>query len=452
MVINVIVSCFLIIIIAFVLYETVNYTIYSRFESDLTSNAKSIVSIMENTTIPSNSKVIYFNQVNLPGYLILILNSSGQIIEESGKISVTSNFLDKLSNVAQKYHSAYFFKEHINKDNLLMLSIPIYENKVLDGFVVIGNSTNIIDNSLSVLSVYLIFGSIIFVFLIFIVNYYFVEKVIESIDEITSQIISITGFKLNQRLMSTGFDQEIVALAEEFNKLFDRLEDTFQRESAFINDVAHEIKTPLAIINGEGEMALSKGDEKRDYVKAIKSIVIETKRIEKVLNDVLSLARTKYLNKGIENVQFDLYPVIFDIAGDVNVLSNAKNISFKFSPRGKNFYVFGNRDSIRKAISNVAINAVKYTKTGSINLYLYKKSSKIYIIVEDTGIGIKKDDLYKIFNRFYRSKNSNKFKGAGLGLAISKSIIESFGGNISVDSTVGKGSKFTITFTESKKT
>ena len=125
LVINVIVSFFLIIIIAFVLYETVNYTIYSRFESDLTSNANNIVSIMGNTTIPSSSKIIYFNQVNLPGYLILILNSGGQIIEESGKISVASYFLDKLSNVAQKYHSAHFFKEHINKDTLLMLSVPI---------------------------------------------------------------------------------------------------------------------------------------------------------------------------------------------------------------------------------------------------------------------------------------------------------------------------------------
>jgi len=170
--------------------------------------------------------------------------------------------------------------------------------------------------------------------------------------------------------------------------------------------------------------------------------------IEKVLNDVLSLARVEYNTSSYITQKIDIKPLLEDIAMDMKIIAQTKGIECSYLVKGKDFYVFSNKENLSKAILNILTNSIKYTKRGSVTLSLSKKSKDIYITIEDTGIGIKEEDLPKIFNRFYRSSNVKNIDGTGLGLSIARSIIEGYKGSILVESKVSLGTKFTIILPE----
>ena len=295
------------------------------------------------------------------------------------------------------------------------------------------------------------FMALIFIFIVVLFTFYFSDKITDPLSDITSQIVSITGFNLNQRIRTKNYDREFNSMSEEFNKLLDRLEKTFEREKNFINDVAHEIKTPLAIINGETELSLKdKNTNIKSYKKMLEANLYQSRKIEKVLNDVLSLARVEYNTSSYITEKIDLSNLLSNMASDMKIIAETKKINFEYIVKGKGFYVFSNKENLSKAIFNILANSLKYTKDGFVRLSLYKNSKKIFIEIEDTGIGIKTEDVPKIFNRFYRASNVKKIEGSGLGLSISKSIIEGYKGSILVESQASLGTKFTIILPEFK--
>ncbi|MHB8362632.1 MAG: sensor histidine kinase [Patescibacteria group bacterium] len=447
---NLLVSLLTMVIILIVFFETTSYALYSQFDSNIIYNAHEVANVVNHSSGLSSSKIVRFYDKNLIGYFVVILNSNGNIVEESNKYNLNSKFIQQVFSAVEKKSISSVFTQQIGGSEVRMVSLPVFTNGQLDGVVIVGNSFDVIKEALNRLFDVMIMVALIFILLIFIITYYLSEKVTQPLYEITSQIVAITGFNLKQRLETEGYELEFKAMAEEFNKLFDRLEDTFERERIFINDVAHEIKTPLAIMNGETELALRKKQSLEQYEKILKANLYENTRIAKVINDVLSLARLEYQTSMSKNTKFDLLDVTNAIAEDLRILSDAKKLNFEYKVKGKNFHMFGSKETTRKALYNICTNALKYTKKGSIKIILYKKLKRIYIIVEDTGVGIESKDIDKIFDRFYRGKNTKSFDGSGLGLSLAKSIIEKNKGTILVESTVLKGTKFEISFPEFK--
>ena len=447
---NVLISFISVIILLIVFFITVRYTLYSQFDSNLLYNAHEISLVLDNSKNPYSSSILHFNNKNLIGYFNIILNKNGSVIEESNRIHLNNSASLEILNSIKTNPDMSVFTENISGTYIRMTYMPILHNGSIDGVLIVGNSIELIKEALNELLVLMIFISIFFLFISFIVIFYFVHKLMDPLEEITSQIISITGFDLKQRLYTSDLNDEFKILADEFNKLFDRLEHTFERERVFINDVAHEIKTPLAIINGESELSLSKNLTIDEYKKVISINLKESLHIESVLNDILSIARLEYVNRNIKNEKFGLKEVCLDIAEDVKAISQSKSIDFQFISKGTHFYVFGNQENIKKAISNICMNSLKYTSKGYIKLNLFRKAKNIYIIIEDSGIGIAKEDILNIFNRFYRGGNVRNEKGTGIGLSFAQSVIESSGGTIDVQSTKNKGSIFTIKLPEFK--
>lgn len=231
------------------------------------------------------------------------------------------------------------------------------------------------------------------------------------------------------------------------NKSIEPIKETFNKQKQFIADASHELKTPLAIIKTNTSLLLSNPEDTiKNQSKWIKYIESQSDRMSDLVNEMLSLAKldieenkliisTINLSNIIERMLLTFDAVIFE-----NKISLNTNIN-------KNIMINGNEDSIKKLFSILMDNAVKYTNEGgSISVSLVSDKTKTKLIIKNTGDGIPKDKLSKIFERFYRADDSRDREtgGYGLGLSIAKSIVTQHKGKIYASSNLYKDATFTV--------
>lgn len=212
--------------------------------------------------------------------------------------------------------------------------------------------------------------------------------------------------------------------------------------SQFVANVSHELKTPLTSIKGFSE-TLKYVDDNETRKKFLDIINKEAERLSRLIHDILILSNIE--NMKVTKVDnFKPVEVLQDVIDVISVESTAKHIEITMNDNYKE-YLSGNRDKFYQLSMNLVDNAVKYSKeNGKVKVELFKKNNYFSMVVEDDGIGIPKDDLPRIFERFYRVDKSRSTKGTGLGLAIVKHIVKLFNGEVDVYSTPGKGTKFIV--------
>lgn len=237
------------------------------------------------------------------------------------------------------------------------------------------------------------------------------------------------------------------------NRTIKPIKDSFEKQKQFIADASHELKTPLAIIRTNTSVILSnKDDTVNNQIKWINYINNQTERMAKLIDEMLSLAKldtgkelikfsTFDLSKLLNNILLTFEAVIFEnkIELETNILNDV--------------FLKGDKESIKKVCIILLDNAIKYTnKDGKIYVDLNLDKNKIRLKVRNTGEGIKKEDLNKIFERFYRvdTSRARETGGYGLGLSIAKSIVESHNGRIYAESNLGKDTTFTIELNSEK--
>jgi two-component system sensor histidine kinase VicK len=215
----------------------------------------------------------------------------------------------------------------------------------------------------------------------------------------------------------------------------------------FVADVSHELKTPLTSIKGFSETLLE-GDCDKETEKHFLTIINDNAdRMEKLVQDLLTLSR--YDSKKNKNsiVEFDLGELAKKCTEKFEIEVRKRNQSLECFVTADVPPVQADKDGIERVIINIISNSVKYTPNGGkINVYVGYVHNDAYVKIKDTGIGIPKDDLDKVFERFYRvdKARSRKLGGTGLGLSIAKEIIEQNNGNINVSSKVGQGTEVVI--------
>ncbi|KAJ52840.1 two-component system phosphate regulon sensor histidine kinase PhoR [Clostridium tetanomorphum] len=218
--------------------------------------------------------------------------------------------------------------------------------------------------------------------------------------------------------------------------------------SQFVANVSHELKTPLTSIKGFAE-TLRYVEDSKNKEKFLDIINEEAERLTRLINDILTLSDIENI-KGQKEEYVDINTVIESICYLVKSSADKKDI--KISIKGEKLpKILGDKDRFKQMLINIVDNAIKYTENGgSIVIGTKKKDNEYLIWVEDTGVGIPKEHLDRLFERFYRvdKARSRAQGGTGLGLAIVKHILVGFNGNISVESEVGKGSKFIISIPE----
>ncbi|NYT85275.1 Cu(+)/Ag(+) sensor histidine kinase [Pollutimonas harenae] len=256
------------------------------------------------------------------------------------------------------------------------------------------------------------------------------------IRRISREIRSIRSDQLHIRLAADAVPTELVELATSFNQMLDRLEDVFKRLSDFSGDIAHELRTPITNIKTQTEVALSQARDVEQYREILYSNLEEYERMAKMVGDMLFLAQAdnNLLKPELVTIDLDVeIRVLFDYFG---AWAEERGVALELA--GERVCMSGDRLMIRRALSNLLSNAIRYTPTGeTVDVSLQATGDVVKVRIQNPGPVIPAEHLPHIFERFYRPDASRQRngEGAGLGLAIAKSIIEAHGGQIIVSST-----------------
>jgi two-component system phosphate regulon sensor histidine kinase PhoR len=214
--------------------------------------------------------------------------------------------------------------------------------------------------------------------------------------------------------------------------------------SQFVANVSHELKTPLTSIKGFAEtLKFVKDDETRE--KFLDIIDKEAERLSRLINDILVLSNIES-NLILDMEEFEPDSAIEEVLNIMRKIAINKNIKLEFENNNNNKRILGDRDKFYQLGLNLIENAIKYSKeiSGRVEVSSYSKDGYYILTVKDNGIGIPKEDILRIFERFYRVDKSRKKGGTGLGLAIVKHIVKIFNGEINVKSEIGEGTSFEV--------
>ncbi|MEW6415940.1 MAG: heavy metal sensor histidine kinase [Pseudomonadota bacterium] len=250
----------------------------------------------------------------------------------------------------------------------------------------------------------------------------------------TALATNLSASHLNERLPEAHLPAEIRNLATAFNAMLGRLESSFQRLSDFSSDIAHELRTPVSNLMTQTQVALSRARSAAEYQEVLYSNLEEYQRLAKMIGDMLFLAKADngLLVPGREPV--DLAAEVGDLFTFYEALAEEKGILLATDGAGQ---VDGDRLMLRRALSNLLSNAIQHTpRGGRVSVTLRSEGDRVRIAVENPGEPIPPAQLPRLFDRFYRADPSRQRSGdgAGLGLAITKSIVEAHGGTIEAHS------------------
>jgi len=276
---------------------------------------------------------------------------------------------------------------------------------------------------------------------------FFSKYILKPIRHMMVQVKSISSRNLHLRLNVDNSGDEINDLAGTFNNMLDRLETAFETQNNFVSNASHELSTPLTAIIGEAELALNKERTTEKYIYSLKNILHEAGRLEHITKSLLHLAQTGFDGKKQEWQQLRTDELLFTVKHTIDKLhpGNKVEIDYSLFPEEEEKLVIpGNEQLLELALSNIVINAVKYSNNQPVSIALAATTKKNIIIVKDQGIGIPPEDLPYIFSPFFRASNTARFKGYGIGLPLAMNIIRMHKGDIIVNSQVNHGTEIRV--------
>lgn len=273
---------------------------------------------------------------------------------------------------------------------------------------------------------------------------YAFDRVIHKSTSIAMAMVSQISNRLreNDKLAVDDIRMRASELAEAYQKLAEQ--DLARRE--FLSNIAHELRTPLMVASGNLQI-LQRGILKGEQLATgIDTVARNVQQIVTLVNDILFLQEMDLVLPDFQKV--DMNEVGYTVVGKYAAAAQERNISLHFTPSPNLPPVWGDPKSLERALMALVDNAIKFSpQGGDVKINLSKNDAWVLVSVEDHGIGIAKENLARIFDRFYHLERSGDhlFGGIGLGLAITRQVIQQHQGSLDVDSTPGKGSTFTMT-------
>lgn len=273
------------------------------------------------------------------------------------------------------------------------------------------------------------------------------SRALDPIDRIIRTANSIgAGRDLGRRLNLPHTSDELGRLTRTLDGMLERLEEAFQRERQLTTDVAHEIRTPLAAVIIQAEVALSQYREAQDYRHALQAIQSDATRLAVLVDQMLQLARAEAGLEPLTREPVELCELAGEVLNSVRPLSASRGVELELVA-SQRVWVIGDQVRLTQVLLNLVTNAMQHVEPGgciSVGLSLNGGIAELQVV--DTGAGISPEHLPRIFDRFYRADPARQRDqgGAGLGLAIGRWIVEAHGGSIQVQSEVGRGTTFTV--------
>jgi signal transduction histidine kinase len=260
----------------------------------------------------------------------------------------------------------------------------------------------------------------------------FAGRALAPIDKLARATRSVTAGGLDQRIPSKGEDREFVQLIEVFNRMLGRLERSFQQAHRFTADAAHELKTPLAIVQGQLERAIHQADDGSTMQAALTSILDEVRRLSVISRKLLLLSQADAGHLAILREPVDLSKMLEELLEDSRMLAPHLQIDADIQP---GLLIQADGSLLRQLLHNLISNAIKYNVEGGwIRIASARWSHNVEVLVGNASTGISQANRAKLFERFFRADqaHSRQVEGVGLGLSVSREIARAHGGDLTL--------------------
>ncbi|RYU96473.1 sensor histidine kinase [Emticicia agri] len=292
----------------------------------------------------------------------------------------------------------------------------------------------------------LLVGTFIAIIVIILMMRFFVKRDVKPIGQIADRMEQITAHDSNQRLPEANLHDEVGQMARTFNDLLDRLEFAYTQQRNFVSYVTHELRTPLTIMQGQAEVTLMKERTNPEYRQALESVKAEVQDMIKLVNELLELVRANADAHLVDLRQVRVDDLLWQARGQLIQKKPHYEINVRFEevPDSEDITVMGNAALLKMAFMNIMENACKYSLEPVCQVLIHTRKKEVAVRFIDQGTGISENDLEHIFEPFYRSVNTHDISGHGIGLPLTKRIIEIHRGKIAIESEVGNGSTIII--------
>lgn len=301
-------------------------------------------------------------------------------------------------------------------------------------------------NSLLKTSVLVFIISIVF---IYIVGVFFSKKAFKPVVEMVEKAQNITATNLDLRLPYNDSNDELSELAQTFNAMLDRLEQSFDAQKHFVSNISHELRTPLAAIITELELSMDKERAIEDYKTAIENSLKDARKIVRLSNSLLDMAKASYDPSEISFRSVRIDEVLLDARQQVQRAHPNYKIDIHFDTdieTDEQISINANSYLLKVAFVNLFENGCKFSDNQYSKVSIAFKDKTIHLQFSDHGIGISEIDQKNIFKPFYRGDNQKFADGNGIGLSLTQKIIDLHKGEISMTSKLGKGTDFFVNF------
>jgi len=434
------------------LYFTLSRALYDSVDKKLTTIAEITADSSIRTSEDSegwNDYLEKFFGFRPTAKYIQILDKSGNIDYDADKslpkrLPLTAETVKRAEAGEVVFETLY----GLDRYPIRMINYPVVKNNKLISLVQVGSSLEYVEETLRRLFLIIIL-TVPTVILFSSAGGYFLSKAaLKPVAEVTEAARRIGAKDLSQRIPVRNKKDEMGRLAATFNEMLERIEKSFAQIRQFSGDASHELRTPLTILKGETEWALRTARSADEYREILTSSLEEINTMSRIVEDLLILSRADIGETPMEMEPVELAAVITEVYDMGTTLAESRKQTLELNVEELDgIRVMGNELRLRQLFLNLVDNGVKYTKDGGqIRIDASVRTDNVEVRVTDNGVGIAPEDQVKIFDRFFRvDKNrSRKEGGTGLGLAICKFITEAHRGTITVSSTPGMGSTFTV--------
>ncbi|MFD2569617.1 sensor histidine kinase [Spirosoma soli] len=398
------------------------------------------------TTVRLREDVGEFPQGDLPvmtNEQVTVYNDQGAVLYNQGKqrprFPVPASFLKKITLRQSQY---------IRVGELEAVGVRYLSSKGKSLIIVASANDRYGLSKLDRLREILFFCWLLSLVIVGIAGYLFATDALRPVSELIAQVNAISATNIHQRLRVGRQRDELADLARTFNDMLTRLEEAFISQKSFVSHASHELRTPLTVMMGQIEVTRLQSRSIDEYETTLDGLLDEVKSMIRLVNGLLELARANadavtvnYQPVRIDELLWQAQSQILQKRPDYVV-----DIDFDNLPSQEEELVINAEESLlQTAFQNLMENGCKYSPDGRVSVRISFETGEVHLTISDHGYGIAQDDIPHIFEPFFRSDATMTIKGHGIGLALTKRIIELHRGQIAVGSTVGEGTTFYIT-------
>lgn len=431
------------------IYAVVSDTVYRHLDQDLDLESLEVI----NSLVVMDNQFIFANpfewnerehgQIEVNPIFVQVTDTSGNILKKTG------NLLEARLSFNSSFKQKKYFNTQLTGAPTRQLQMPI-KNPVgrTLGYLIVSmpleESALVLENLKTVL---LIAFPLVLIFL-FSISRYIAGKSIRPINQVIGTAEKITRENLEQRIDLPQHRDEIYTLTSTINELLNRLQDAVLREKQFTADASHELRTPLSVVKGTLEVLIRKPREQEEYISKIKYCINEVDRISNLVEQLLILARYESGKALPVFTKVNLTKLIEAVLLRLQSLIQQKQMDINFNSR-KFTYIKADEFMLGIILENIISNSIKYSgNSKKIDISIEDNNSAISCNIEDYGKGLSKEQIVKIFDRFYRADESrtSQVQGNGLGLAIVKRLADLQNFNINIESRPDSGTVFSLIF------